>query len=334
MNKQSKTIPFKKNSLLFAPMEGVTDLGYRLAIMDLFPEWDYYSTDFLRLPTHGTFSNKKVIEHIGQEVLLDKNKLNRTCFQILANPQVDLETNIQSIIDIGITHLDLNLGCPSPKVNRHQGGAYLLSELALLKEMLCRIRKVFPYHFSVKIRVGFKDDSLFDEIVTLINECDVDSLTIHGRTREQLYKGIADWSYTKKAVSSSKIPIICNGDIWSLEDIDRAFKNTNCHSVMLGRGALKTPWIAGLYQEYCQGELINDSYLDQYRKNMIPDYFSVLEEKYLQLNKSHEFILGRFKQFCRYIFEDFDEGSIERDIHSRALKTQSLSLFTELISNL
>jgi tRNA-dihydrouridine synthase B len=334
MDRHSRLTPFKKHSLLFAPMEGVTDLGYRLAIMDIFPEWDYYSTDFLRLPSNGVFTKRKITEHIGLEVLKDPKKLNKTCFQILANPQVDLETNIKSIIDIGITHLDLNLGCPSPKVNRHKGGAFLLSELDLLKEMLTRIRNVFPYHFSVKIRVGYKDDSMFDEIVNLISDCEVNSLTIHGRTREQLYKGVADWAYTKKAVSNTEIPIICNGDIWSVEDVEKAFEQTNCHSVMLGRGALKTPWIAALYKEHQEGQTLNESYLFEYRKNMIHDYFAILEEKYLQQDKSSEFILGRFKQFCRYLFEDFKDESSEVNIHSSVLRSQSLNSFKEIITNL
>jgi tRNA-dihydrouridine synthase B len=326
--------PFKKNSLLFAPMEGVTDLGYRLAIMDIFPEWDYYSTDFLRLPTNGVFSKKKIIEHIGLEVLKDTQKLNKTCFQILANPQVDLESNIKSIVDIGITHLDLNLGCPSPKVNRHHGGAYLLSELELLKIMLLRIRKIFPFHFSVKIRVGFKDDSLFEDIVKLIADCEVDCLTIHGRTRQQLYKGISDWSYTKKAVENSSIPVICNGDIWSIADISRAFEKTQCHSVMLGRGALKTPWIAGLYKESLNGEEHNEPYLMEFRKSMIHDYFSILEDKYKILNKSEEFILGRFKQFCRYLFLDFEGYDDSSNIHSLLLRTANLNNFKGLITKL
>ena len=326
--------PFHKNSLLFAPMEGVTDLGYRLAIMDIFPEWDYYSTDFLRLPTNGVFTKKKITEHIGLEVLNDSNKLQKTCFQILANPQVDLESNIKSIIDIGITHLDLNLGCPSPKVNRHQGGAFLLSEVELLKKMLLRIRQVFPYHFSVKIRVGFKDDSLFEDIIKLISDCEVDSMTIHGRTREQLYKGISDWNYTKKAVQNSTLPIICNGDIWSVDDIKRAFHETQCHSVMLGRGALKTPWIAGLYKEAQDGQEHNESYLMEFRRNMIHDYFSILEDKYLSQSKSQEFMLGRFKQFCRYLFLDFEGYDDTATIHSKLLRTSNLTNFKSLISSL
>jgi tRNA-dihydrouridine synthase B len=331
VTKTSNQVPFKEHSLLFAPMEGVTDLGYRLAIMDVFPEWDYYTTDFIRLPSNGIYSSKKIIQHIGKEVLDDPKKLKKTCLQILASPQVDLESNIKVILDAGITHLDLNLGCPSPKVNRHQGGAYLLSELDLLKTMLERIRQAFPFHFSVKIRVGFKDDTLFEDIIDCINNCQIDSLTIHGRTREQLYKGVSDWSYTKKAVKMSDIPVICNGDIWGLEDIVRAFDETKCHSVMLGRGALKTPWIAGLYKEYSNGQNFSESYLLEYRKNMIYDYFYTLDEKYNKLNKTPEFILGRFKQFSRYLFEDLENIS---EFYTCLLRSKKLEEFKKLIETL
>ncbi len=305
-------------------MEGVTDLPYRLAMVDLFSEWDYFYTDFLRLPSNGTFSVKKIINHMGEEVLSNSKILNKTCFQILAGPLVDLKTHMKILLDAGVVHLDLNLGCPSRKVNRHKGGAYLLSELDLLKKMVFEIRNHFNQCFSVKMRIGYRDDLLFDEVIQTLEQLEVDFITIHGRTRDQLYQGKSDWSYVRKAALTTKIPIIGNGDIWDLDDIDRSFEETGCHSVMLGRGALKTPWIAGLYKENKGRGQVNDAYLLELRKGLILDYFDVLEEKYLQFKKSECFILGRFKQFCRYLFQDFDD---DFNYYSLFLQSRSLAQF-------
>lgn len=329
---QEKTphIPFKKGSLLFAPMEGVTDLPFRLSIMELYPEWDYLSTDFLRLPSNGKFSLKKFIEHIGEPVLNDALKLEKTSFQILGNSNVDYHHNVKIIRDLNIPHLDLNLGCPSPKVNKHKGGAYLLSDLERLRVILETIRENYPHHFSAKIRLGFNDTENFDEIIEVLEECGVDSITIHGRTRLQLYKGVADWSFIKKAVSLAKVPVVGNGDVFDIQSIEDAFAS-GCHSIMLGRGALTTPWLPGLFKEHLEGSTFNEVYLQQIRKDHLKDLIFKLTDKYIHYQKSEGFILGRLKQLVRYLIVDFDQS---KDLSSQLLRTSDLDQFLNIIEQI
>jgi tRNA-dihydrouridine synthase len=94
------------------------------------------------------------------------------------------------------------------------------------------------------MRIGYKDDNTFLDCIKLFEDEGVQAITIHARTRDQLYKGIADWSYIKQAVQATSLPIIGNGDIWTISDVKNIFEMTGCHSIMLGRGALKTPWMA------------------------------------------------------------------------------------------
>ena len=89
------------------------------------------------------------------------------------------------------------------------------------------------------MRIGFKDDSNFLDCIKLFEHEGVNAITIHGRTRDQLYKGVADWKYIRMAAKATSVPIIGNGDIWSVSDIQNIFDYTNCHSIMLGRVALK-----------------------------------------------------------------------------------------------
>ena len=266
----NNTTPLKRHSLLFAPMEGITDEPYRLAVMNAFPEWDVFSTDFLRVPTEGSFSKKFILEHFGKTVYLNSDLRNKTAFQILANEKGNIPLICQQIDDLGFKHLDLNLGCPSKRVNQHLGGAYLLSDLPALQKIVITIRSNFPHHFTVKMRIGFKDDSNFLDCIKLFEHEGVNAITIHGRTRDQLYKGVADWKYIRMAAKATSVPIIGNGDIWSVSDIQNIFDYTNCHSIMLGRGPQLLGW--PLYPKQ-KKIIITMNYLRLEKKNSILLFF-------------------------------------------------------------
>ncbi|WP_157765833.1 tRNA dihydrouridine synthase [Halobacteriovorax marinus] len=325
-----RKLPFKERSLLFAPMEGVTDEPYRIAIERAFPEWDYLCTDFLRVPTVGSFSTQKIIGHYGEKVLNTPELRKKTGFQILTSYRAQTKEMVSRLNSIEeIEHLDLNLGCPSKKVNAHKGGAYLLSEMDELREIIKIIRENFKRTFTVKIRIGYKNTDRFLDSLKLFEDEGVEAITIHGRTRDQLYRGLANWDYIKQAVKSVNIPIIGNGDVWTVHDIDRMFDYCECDSIMLGRGALKTPWLASLY--YQNKDSLDD--LDDYtlleaRKTFIQNYFDELEREYKKEENQNIRILNRFKSFSRYLFDDFENPE---QLRSSFLRANSLDHFKDLL---
>lgn len=322
-------LPFNPGSLLFAPMEGVTEESYRLAVARAFPEWDHYATDFLRVPSEGTFKTQKILNHYGESVYNNESLRKKTCFQILTSARANTLQTVELIDSLGFEHLDLNLGCPSKKVNAHKGGAYLLSDFPALKKILSTIRNNFKNCFTVKIRIGYKDTSNFEDLIKLLEDEGAEAITIHGRTRDQLYRGLADWSYIKRAVEISKLPIIGNGDIWTVEDIKRMFDETGCHSVMAARGALKTPWLATLFREY-DGE-VNESFLLQERKKFTEVYFYELDREYKKEGRSEDHILKRFKALSRYIFDDLEEGE---ELKNGFLRSRSYNEFSDKLDSL
>jgi len=322
-------LPFKKGSLLFAPMEGVTEESYRLAVSRAFPEWDLYATDFLRVPSEGTYKTSKVLGHFGELAYQNQKLRKKTTFQILTSSRANTQQTVELIDAIGFDHLDLNIGCPSKKVNAHKGGAYLLSDIPALKEILKTIRSNFKNCFTVKIRIGYKDTNNFEDLLKLFEDEGVEAITIHGRTRDQLYRGLADWSYIKRAVEISNLPIIGNGDIWTTADIKRMFNETGCHSVMAARGALKTPWLATLYREY--GDEINEAFLLQERKKFMEIYFYELDREYKREGRSEDHILKRFKALSRYIFDDLEEGE---DLKNKFLRSRSYNEFSDVLSSI
>ncbi len=321
-----------KGSLLFAPMEGITDEPYRMAIQEAFPEWSYLSTDFLRIPTNGEYSEKKIMEHFGEKIFQQTKVKNKTAYQILTTARANTIPNILKIESLGFDHLDLNLGCPSRKVNGHHGGAYLLSDLVALRKVIKDIRENFSGLFTAKIRVGFKDDKNFVSILKLLEDEGVEAITLHGRTRDQMYEGRANWSYIKEAVRQLSIPLIGNGDCWDLFDIERMFDETGCHAIMLGRGALKTPWLATLYEENKDHiSHVNEDFLLHERKRYLDYYFYLLERNYRKKGLDDDQLLRRFKAFSRYIFDDYPNSE---ELRSRFLRSRTLTEFQERLDQL
>jgi tRNA-dihydrouridine synthase B len=313
---------FPKKSLLFAPMEGITDEAYRIALMKTFPEWDQFFTDFLRVPTVGKITEKMIIEHYGERILKNPKWRKKNSFQILTTPRAQTLAVVEILESLKMDHLDLNLGCPSKKVNSHLGGAYLLSNHDALRSVLRTIRTNFTGHFTVKMRIGYRNDENFSDSLKLIQDEGVEAITLHARTRDQLYKGVADWSYIRKAVDEVNIPLIGNGDIWIAEDIDKVFKDTKCHSVMFGRSALKTPWLAKIYKEYKEdGGHIDDTYLLYERKKHLELYFEALMAEYREIGWPENLILKRFKSFSRNLYDDYENFET---IRGSFLRSESL----------
>lgn len=321
-----------KNSILFAPMEGITDEAYRLAIEQAFPDWSYLSTDFLRIPTQGEYNSKKIIEHFGEVAFSSTQHKKKTAFQILTTARANTESHIKKIQELGFDHIDLNLGCPSKKVNSHKGGAYLLKDHFTLREIIKTIRSNFKGIFSAKIRIGYHDDSHFLDLLKLLEDEGVEAITLHGRTRDQLYEGTANWKYIKKAVKAVNIPLIGNGDCWTLEDIEKMFEETDCHGVMLGRGALKTPWMGTLFEENKNRiYAVNEEYLLYERQKQLDYYFYLMEKNYRKKGLDDDQILRRFKAFSRYLYDDYPSGE---EVRSRFLRSRTLDEYKGFLNSL
>lgn len=313
-------------------MEGITDEAYRIALMKTFPEWDHFFTDFLRVPTVGKISEKMVLEHYGERIYHKPEWRKKNSYQILTTHRAQTQAVVEIIESLKFEHLDLNLGCPSKKVNSHYGGAYLLSNHQQLRDVLKTIRNHFSGHFTVKMRIGYRDDSNFSDTLKLIQDEGIEAITLHARTRDQLYKGVADWSYIKKAVNEVKVPLIGNGDVWIAEDIEKIFNDTKCHSVMFGRSALKTPWLAKIYKEWKdEGGHIDETFLLYERKKYLELYFESLLTEYRTVGWADDLILKRFKSFSRNLFDDYDDFE---SIRGAFLRSESLEEFLNRLYHL
>lgn len=231
------------NPYILAPMAGVTDLPFRLLCKE-----------------QG--AGLLCMEMISAKALQYKNKNTKALLSIhpdeypvslqLFGSDPDIISRIaHKIEELPFQILDINMGCPVPKVVKNGEGSALMNQPKLVYEIVAKTVKAIKKPVTVKIRKGFDDDHVNAvEIAKIIEEAGAAAVAVHGRTREQYYSGKADWDIIRQVKEAVSIPVIGNGDVTSGEKALELRKQTGCDGVMIGRGAQGNPWIFSEILEY------------------------------------------------------------------------------------
>ncbi len=216
---------------------------------------------------------------------------------------------------LGFDQVDLNLGCPAKKVVKC-GGSGLLRDLPLLGTILRRVRSAVRIPFTLKMRAGWDEKSIVvREVGRLAEDCGVEAIALHGRTREQAYAGEADWSLIGELKQTVQIPVIGNGDINRPEDAAAMFRQTSCDAVMIGRAAASNPWIFRQVQQYFEtGRYDEPTTLD--RLQLLREFFRRLLDPATAALLVDE-PLGKMKQFASRFTHTVPGGAaLRRGVHS------------------
>lgn len=239
--------PAPAGRLVLAPMEGVADDILR-DVLTRVGGWDWCVTEFIRVAgnqlPHRTYL--RVCPELKNRSRTDAGTPVRV--QLLGSDPPNLAENAAHLAKLEPVGIDLNFGCPAPTVNRHRGGAALLGEPELLHDIVQAIRAVVPAHIPVtaKMRLGITDESRALDCARALVDGGASELVVHGRTKLDGYKPPAKWHWIRRireAIPES-IPVIANGEVWTVADWHAIRAETGCPDVMIGRGAVADPFLA------------------------------------------------------------------------------------------
>jgi tRNA-dihydrouridine synthase len=219
-----------------APMQDVTDLAF-MRVIAHYGAPDYFFTEFLRV--HATSRAEK---HILRSI--DENTTGRPVFAQLIGEDIEhLQRTVRELLQHPVAGIDLNLGCPAPKVYKKNVGGGLLRDPARIDEILAALRAASPGLFTVKMRIGFDDTAHFETVLESVNRHNVDLLSIHGRTVKEMYRSEVHYEYIARAVAVVSCPVLANGNISSATKAGAVLRQTGAAGVMIGRHAIRNPWI-------------------------------------------------------------------------------------------
>ena len=225
-------------NVVLAPMAGVTDITFRTICKEMGA--GLVHTEMIS--AKGLYYQDK-----KTEVLMKINENNRpAAMQIFGRDPGIMSYVVEKYIDnrSDVDIIDVNMGCPAPKIVKNKDGCFLMKEPELAGKIISGIKNATKKPVSAKIRSGWSNDSINAvEFAKILEFNGLDMLTVHPRTREQYYSGKADYKIIKEVKKSVNIPVVGNGDIYSPRDALRMIEETNCDAVMIGRGILGNPWL-------------------------------------------------------------------------------------------
>lgn len=296
--------------LVLSPMAGVTDVAFRAL-----------------LKRRGGIG-LTVSEFISVEGLTRNNPKSRRqmrffdyerpfAVQIFGGQAERMRMAAEMAEEVGADILDVNCGCPAPKVVKHGGGSGLLRDLPRLETILKEIKRAITIPLTVKIRAGYYDNNINAvETARMAEQCGVEHIALHGRTKEQGYKGRADWDLVRRIKEAVRVPVSGSGDVLTVEDAFARWRETNCEGILIGRGAMANPWIFRQIEDTLAGRVPFEPTLED-KRGVLLEYFDLLRADMPEFAA-----VGRMKQLAGQFTRGLPGGARFRQViyHSHAVE--------------
>ena len=271
------TKPFKIRDILISPplilspMAGVTDISFRRLIKRRggvgLTVSEFISVEGL---TRSNPKSKRQMRFYSDE--------QPFAVQIFGGQPERMVMAAEMAEEVGADILDINCGCPAPKVVKHGGGSGLLKDHSRLETILKAVKKAITIPLTIKIRAGFYDHTINAvETARLADACGVEHIALHGRTKEQGYRGLANWDLVRQIKEVVSVPVSGSGDVTTIEGAFDRFRETKCDGVLIGRGAMANPWIFRQIEDAIHSREVFQPTLRD-KRDILLEYFEMLRE--------------------------------------------------------
>ncbi|MDO9358609.1 MAG: tRNA-dihydrouridine synthase [Polaromonas sp.] len=300
-------------TILLAPMEGLLDFVLR-DILTRAGGVDRCVSEFIRI------TDQLLPDRVFTRIVPELHNGGRTRAgvpvraQLLGSDPVCLAENAARLAALGPAGIDLNFGCPAKVVNRHGGGAALLQEPETLLAIVSAVRRAVPAHMpvSAKMRLGFNDDARAVECALAIVGGGANELVVHARTKAQAYRPPAYWERIADIRAAVAIPVVANGEIWTVDDARRCREASGCDMLMIGRGAVADPGLGRAIRASMAGERDHPALDWLEMVPLLADFWQVVCSRLDAKSRP-----GRLKQWLNFLRRRFPEA----EIAYQALKT-------------
>lgn len=224
--------------------------------------------------------------------------------QIFGSDSARMADSAAMVEAMGADIVDVNLGCPVKKVVKQGGGSQLLRDLPRMEKILRAVRKAVKIPLTIKIRTGWDRDSINAvEVVQIAEDCGVEAVAVHGRTRSDMFSGHSDWGIIARVKEGARIPVIGNGDVFTPADAERMFQETRVDGIMIGRGVLSNPWLIRQCWDHMSGRPVHQWSMRE-KAAFMTDFL-----KRASLQAPPPVALGKIKKIAGYLSKGFPEGS-------------------------
>ena len=303
---------------MLAPMEGVSHPEFR-AILASHGGIGIVCTEFVRVsraPLSAVALRREVVKAPGVPLSV----------QVMGNDADKMADAARVVAEAGADVVDVNLGCPMPRVVKKGVGAAMLKDPVLLHRVLSEMRRETSCLLSAKIRAGFDDSANVVHIAKTVQDAGVAFLVVHPRRRCDFYTGVADWRIIRVLRESLSIPVVGNGDVWYAADALRMQEETSCDAVMIGRPAIRNPWIFGQIAALRAGETPFAPGGD----DVLAHLSRVRERYHAAYGASDSAILGKMKELTKLMLRGVpDSAAWDRD----ALRSTSVSQLLDVLAS-
>jgi tRNA-dihydrouridine synthase B len=289
-------IPGNRPLLILAPMQDITDLAF-WRVLSRYGGPDVYYTEYFRV--HRDSRPEKYILRS-----IEENPGGRPVIAQMIGQ--DIEALKRTALDLQqrkIAGIDINLGCPAPIVCRKDAGGGLLRHPEKIDAILREVRACVHLRFTVKTRIGFDSPEEFPRLLDLFRQHPIDALTVHGRTVREMYRPVVHYDAVERAARLMPCPVFANGNVDSVDSARRIVEITGASGLMIGRGAIRNPWLFGQIREAWSGEVRTQPTLRDLR-----EYIERLHEETRRPDVREGGHVGKMKKYLGYIAPGIGEN--------------------------